>query len=115
MSQATPQQKRIRSKRKIRAIISGTASRPRLSLFRSNNFIYAQLIDDVTQTTIAAVSDKSEKKGTKVERAQSAGASIATKAKAKGVSAVVFDRNGFKYAGRVKAFADAARTAGLNF
>lgn len=115
MSRSTPQEKRIRNKRKIRATISGTETRPRLSVFRSNNFLYAQLIDDTKGVTIAAVNDTAKKTGTKVEGAMMAGKALATAAKAKGVEAVVFDRNGFKYAGRIKAFADAARDAGLNF
>lgn len=116
MSKPTPQAKRIRIKRKIRSIISGTEARPRLSVFRSNNFIYAQLIDDTSGITIASISDKTKnKKGTKVDGAISAGKALAEAAKTKGVEAVVFDRNGFKYAGRVKAFADAAREAGLKF
>jgi large subunit ribosomal protein L18 len=115
MSRSTPQEKRIRNKRKIRATVSGTETRPRLSVFRSNNFIYAQLIDDTKATTIVSSTDSTKKSGTKVEGAKAAGASIAKAAIAKGISAVVFDRNGFKYAGRIKAFADAAREAGLQF
>ncbi len=115
MSRSTPQEKRIRNKRKIRSVISGTAARPRLSVFRSNNFLYAQLIDDTKGVTIAAINDVKKGKGTKVEGAMSAGKALATAAKAQGVEAVVFDRNGFKYAGRIKAFADAAREGGLVF
>lgn len=115
MSRSTPQQKRLRNKRKIRAVISGTEARPRLSVFRSNNFLYAQLIDDTKGVTIVAATDKTKKGGTKVEGAVSAGKAIATAAKGKGIDAVVFDRNGFRYAGRIKAFADAAREGGLNF
>lgn len=116
MSKPTTQQKRDRIKRKIRALVSGTESRPRLSVFRSNKFIYAQLIDDSKGVTIASINDNTKnKKGTKVEGAVGAGKAIAEKAKAKGIEKVVFDRNGFKYAGRIKSFADAARTAGLKF
>ena len=119
MSRSTPQEKRIRNKRKIRATVSGTETRPRLSVFRSNNFLYAQLIDDTKGVTIAAINDvkkgKGNAKSTKVEGAISAGKALAAAAKAKGVKAVVFDRNGFKYAGRIKAFADAAREGGLSF
>lgn len=115
MSRQTPQQKKLRTKRKIRAIISGTAERPRLSVFRSNSHFYAQLIDDVKAVTIASASDIVAKKGTKMERAITAGADLAKAANAKGITSVVFDRNGFKYAGRIKAFADAAREAGLKF
>jgi large subunit ribosomal protein L18 len=118
MSQQTSQQKKLRIKRKIRATISGTEARPRLSVFRSNNYIYAQLIDDVNAVTLAAASDmkaKGSKKSTKMEGSIAAGKALATAAKAKGISKVVFDRNGFKYAGRIKALADAAREAGLDF
>ncbi|MDB5188574.1 MAG: ribosomal protein [Candidatus Nomurabacteria bacterium] len=114
MSRQTPQQKKLRIKRKIRATISGTETRPRLSVFRSNNYMYAQLIDDVNGATIAAASDM-QAKGTKMAGSIAAGKSLAAAAKAKGVTKVVFDRNGFKYAGRIKAFADAAREAGLDF
>ncbi len=115
MSRPTAQQKRTRLKRKIRSMISGTEARPRLSVFRSNNYIYAQLIDDTKGTTILAVTDSTKKGGTKVAGATDAGKALATAALAKGLSAVVFDRNGFRYAGRIKAFADAAREGGLVF
>jgi large subunit ribosomal protein L18 len=114
MSRQSPQQKKLRIKRKIRATISGTDTRPRLSVFRSNNYIYAQLIDDVNAVTLAAASDM-KAKGTKMEGSVAAGKALATAAKAKGITAVVFDRNGFKYAGRIKALADAAREEGLEF
>jgi large subunit ribosomal protein L18 len=118
MSRQTPQQKKLRIKRKIRATISGTDTRPRLSVFRSNNYMYAQLIDDVNAVTIAAASDMKAKKGkesTKMAGAIAAGTALAAAAKAKGITTAVFDRNGFKYAGRIKALADAAREAGLDF
>lgn len=115
MTRSNPQQKHDRLKRKIRARVSGTAERPRLSVFRSNNFLYAQLIDDTKGVTLATANDTAQKKGTKVEGAQAAGAALAAAAKGKGITAVVFDRNGFRYAGRVKAFADAARAGGLIF
>lgn len=115
MTRTNPQLKRTRLKRKIRALISGTEARPRLSVFRSNNFLYAQLIDDTKGTTLVAVDDRAQKKGTKVEGAQTAGGAIAAAAKAKGITTAVFDRNGFRYAGRIKAFADAARAGGLVF
>lgn len=111
----TKSEKRLRLKRKIRMKISGTATLPRLSVYRSNKFIYAQLIDDTTATTIGAASDSLLKTGTKTERAQKVGALVAEAAKAKGVTSVVFDRNGFKYTGRVKIVADSARSAGLVF
>ncbi|HWC57456.1 MAG TPA: 50S ribosomal protein L18 [Candidatus Paceibacterota bacterium] len=116
MSRSTPQQKRVRNKRKIRSVVSGTSDRPRLSVFRSNNFLYAQLIDDTQGVTLVAASDHNKKKGmTKRAGATQAGTALAAAAQAKGITTVVFDRNGFKYAGRVRAFAEAAREAGLIF
>ena len=107
--------KRLRLKRKIRMKVSGTATCPRLSVYRSNNCIYAQAIDDVTATTIASASDVAIKTGTKTERSKKVGTQIAEALKAKKITNVVFDRNGFKYIGRVKLLADAARAAGLQF
>ncbi|MCC7436481.1 50S ribosomal protein L18 [Candidatus Nomurabacteria bacterium] len=117
MSRQNPQEKKLRIKRKVRALVSGTSSRPRMSVFRSNNFIYAQLIDDTTATTLASANDmqKGKKTMTKMEGAISTGKEIAKLAEAKGIKEVVFDRNGFKYAGRIKALADGAREAGLKF
>lgn len=108
-------QKRLRLKKRIRSRITGVAARPRLSVFKSNNFIYAQLIDDTSGKTLASVSDMKETSGTKVERAAKAGRALAALAKTQGVSAVVFDRAGFRYTGRVKALADGAREGGLQF
>lgn len=107
--------KRIRLKAKIRSKIKGTSKRPRLSVFRSNKFIYAQLIDDMTGKTLTQASDVKMKKGTKIERAKQVGKMIAEVALAKKISKVVFDRNGFKYTGRVKLVADEARAGGLKF
>lgn len=107
--------KRIRLKAKIRSKIKGTNDTPRLSVFRSNKFIYAQIIDDTKGVTLVEASDIKTTKGTKTERAQIVGKEIATKAKAKGIASVVFDRNGFKYTGRVKLVADEARKGGLKF
>ncbi len=107
--------KRIRRKKSIRKDLSGTASRPRLSVFRSNVHIYAQLIDDDSRKTIASASDISAKSGTKQERAQKVGTDIAKAAIAGKITSVVFDRNGYKYHGRIKTLADAAREAGLKF
>ena len=107
--------KRIRLKKKIRAKISGTAERPRLSIFRSNKFIYAQIIDDKKNATLVSASDVSVKTGTKLERAKMVGKAIAEKAVAAKIKKVIFDRNGFKYTGRVKLVADAARENGLEF
>ncbi len=109
------QEKRIRLKSKIRAKIFGTQDRPRLTVFKSNSYIYAQIIDDTKGLTIASTSDLTLKKGTKTERATEAGIAIAKLALAKGINAVVFDRNGFKYTGRIKALADSARSGGLTF
>jgi large subunit ribosomal protein L18 len=108
-------EKRIRLKKKIRTKIFGTSKCPRLSVFRSNNFIYAQVIDDVKSVTIVSYSDLKVKTGTKTERAKTTGEEVAKLAIAKGIKACVFDRNGFKYTGRIKALADAARASGLKF
>ena len=110
-------ERRTRIKRRIRKIISGTAVRPRLSVYRSNKEIYAQLVDDVNGVTIASVSsrDKDIKASTKSEAATAVGKSIAEKATKAGVDTVAFDRNGYLYHGRVKVLADAAREAGLKF
>jgi large subunit ribosomal protein L18 len=108
-------EKRIRLKKKIRTKILGTSLRPRLSVFRSNQYIYAQVIDDATHTTLVSASDMEAKTGTKTERSVIVGADVAKASKAKGITAVVFDRNGFKYTGRVKALADSARASGLQF
>jgi large subunit ribosomal protein L18 len=107
--------KRKRLKRKIRMKISGTDLRPRLSIYRSNSAIYAQVIDDQKGVTLASASDLLEKKGTKTERSVLVGKEIAKKAIEKGIKEVVFDRNGFKYTGRVKLLADACRQSGLKF
>jgi len=109
------QEKRIRLKSKIRAKIFGTEERPRLSVFKSNNYIYAQVIDDKKNITIVSASDMKIEKGSKIEKATKTGEEVAKLALAKGVKAVVFDRNGFKYTGRVKALADGARQGGLAF
>lgn len=111
----TKLEKRIRLKKKIRTKIFGTKELPRLSVFRSNTSIYGQVIDDSTGTTLASFSDMTIKKGTKTEKAMEVGTEIAKKVKALGIKSIVFDRNGFKYTGRVKALADAARKEGLLF
>jgi large subunit ribosomal protein L18 len=104
---------------RIRREVVGTAQKPRLSVFRSNLDIYVQLIDDTTGTTLAAASSKEKEivaqKVNKVEKSKLVGASIARKALALGLSKVVFDRGGYLYHGRVKAVADGAREAGLQF
>lgn len=107
--------KRNRRHARIRSKVAGTAARPRLAVFRSNKNIYAQLIDDSSEKTIVAANDMKETKGTKIERAEKVGKTIAEAAKKANITDVVFDRGGYLYAGRVKALAEAARTAGLNF
>lgn len=107
--------KRIRRHARVRSTISGTPERPRLSVFRSNKAIYAQLIDDTTGTTLASASDVEISKGTGVERAREVGADIAKKAHAHNITTVVFDRGGNLFSGRIKALAEAAREGGLTF
>ncbi len=107
---------RLKRHKRVRVNVSGTPDRPRLAVFRSTNHVYAQLIDDGAARTLAAASTvelKSKKNG--MEEAAKVGKAIAAKAKAAGVSSVVFDRGGFLYHGRIKALADAAREAGLEF
>jgi large subunit ribosomal protein L18 len=113
------QNKRLKIKKRIRSIVSGSAARPRMSVFRSNKEIYVQLVDDMEGTTLLAASS-SEKgiasdKGNKTEIATKVGKLIAEKAKEAGIETVVFDRNGYLYHGRVKALADGARGEGLKF
>lgn len=117
MSTKLEQRQKIRYR--IRKKISGEATKPRLSVFRSNTDIYAQLIDDVNGNTLAAASSKSKdiaaQKGTKTEKSKLVGAAIAQKAVDLGITTVVFDRGGNLYHGRVKAVAEGAREGGLNF
>lgn len=108
-------QQRIRRHKRVRAKVIGSHARPRLSIYKSNTRLTAQIIDDTKGVTIAAVSSQDEKGKTPRERAEAAAATLAKSASAKGVKAVVFDRGGFQYVGTVKAFADAARAAGLQF
>ena len=109
-------ERRLKIKAKIRTRVEGTSERPRLSVFRSNSQIYAQVINDAEGKTLAAASSLAIKdKLTKSEKAALVGKSIAEAAKKAGVDAVVFDRNGYLYHGRVKQLADAAREAGLKF
>ena len=114
-----PDKNKTRQRRhmRVRNKISGTAERPRLSIFRSNKNIYAQLIDDVAGVTLASAStlDENVSDATKVEQAAAVGKAIAEAAKAKNISTVVFDRSGYLYHGRVQALADAARENGLDF
>ena len=109
-------QKRNRIKRRVRGKISGSAELPRLSVYKSNKEIYAQLIDDKDGKTLASASSRTLKaKGNKVEISAEVGKAIAEKAIAAGIEKIVFDRNGFVYHGRVKALADGAREGGLKF
>lgn len=105
---------RDRIKNRIRAKVSGTAERPRLTVFKSNKYIYAQLIDDTTGTTLAEA-NSADLKVKKTEAAIEVGKKIAANAKAKKITKVVFDRNGYIFTGRVLALATAAREAGLEF
>lgn len=107
--------KRARRHKRIRARVSGTAERPRLAVFKSNKFMYAQMIDDVAGKTLCSASDIKGGKGTKAERSAIIGTQIAEQAKALNITTVVFDRGGFRFTGRVKALADSARAAGLIF
>ena len=113
----TKKQSRQRIHMRVRKKISGTAELPRLSVFRSNKAIYCQIIDDLKGHTLAAASsfDNGGVSGTKTEQAKAVGQLIAEKAKSAGVEAVVFDRGGYLYHGRVKALAEGAREGGLKF
>lgn len=108
---------RLRIKRGIRNKISGTAERPRISVFKSNTRIYAQIIDDEKGHTLVAVSsaELGAEKNTSVELSKEVGKKLAEKATASGISSVVFDRNGYIYHGKVKALAEGAREGGLKF
>ena len=109
---------RIKRHKRVRAKISGTAERPRLSVFRSESNIYAQIIDDVAANTLVAASSVEkgfEGNGGNIEAAKKVGAMIAERALAKGIEEVVFDRGGYVYHGRVQALAEGAREAGLKF
>lgn len=115
MTTSLKQQKRTRRHRRVRAKVSGTQTRPRLSVYKSNVALYAQIIDDTAGTTLVSVTSREEKAQTPRERAEAAASTLAKRAKEKGITAVVFDRGGFQYVGTIKAFADAARAAGLTF
>ena len=121
MGGRTPRELRIRRHARLRKRVSGSSERPRLSVFRSNMHIYAQVIDDTAGRTLVAASTKDSALAssfagqTKTERARAVGTLIAERAKDAGISMVVFDRGGYKYHGRVQALADAAREAGLDF
>ena len=115
----TKNERRQRIKNRIRKIVSGTEARPRLSVFRSNKEIYAQIIDDVSGKTISAASsrdkDIASAKGNKTEKAALVGKALAKKAIKAGVETISFDRGGYLYHGRVKSLAEGAREAGLKF
>jgi len=107
--------RRLRRRNRVRAKVVGTAARPRLSIFRSNTQLSAQLIDDESNTTLCSVTTAKQKGATPLERSVEAGTAIAQTAKDKKVTTVVFDRGGYLYTGNIKAFADAVRAAGLTF
>ncbi len=115
----TKRERRIRIKSRIKKTVTGTPDQPRLAVFRSNNEIYAQVIDDVNGTTLVAASSRdkgiAEAKGNKVEIAALVGKSVAEKAVAAGINKIAFDRGGCLYHGRVKSLADGAREGGLKF
>lgn len=117
MARDSKNQIRLRIHKRIRRRVAGTTDRPRLAVFRSVKHIYAQVIDDAHGRTLAAASsnEKDAKNGGNVSGAKSVGKLVAERAKDKGIKAVVFDRGGYLYHGRVKALADAARAAGLEF
>ena len=114
-------QSRERRHIRLRKKLKGTPARPRLSVYRSNHYVYAQIIDDLNGMTLVSASSlekelKAEHKGAvNIKVAEAIGALIGERAKAKGINSVVFDRGGFKYHGRIKSLADAARKSGLNF
>jgi len=117
MTVITKPQRRLRRRRRVRARISGTAERPRLSVYRSNRGIFAQLIDDRQGHTLAAVNwtEAELRKLTAADQAKRAGVMLAERAKAAGVETCVFDRGGYQYHGRVQALAEGAREGGLAF
>jgi len=115
----TKNKRRLKIKSRIRKVVSGTEARPRLSVFRSNKEIYAQVVDDVTGKTLAAASSRdkeiSSAKGTKSDIATLVGKAVAEKALKAGIDTISFDRGGYLYHGRVKSLAEGAREAGLKF
>jgi large subunit ribosomal protein L18 len=115
VSPKTGADRRFKRHLRVRNKVSGSAERPRLVVFRSLKHIYAQLVDDTKGHTLATVSDLSLEQGKKGERASEVGKLIAERAKAAGITRVVFDRAGYRYHGRIKAVADGARKGGLEF
>ncbi|MGH2964851.1 MAG: 50S ribosomal protein L18 [Solirubrobacterales bacterium] len=117
MAVLTPEQRRLRRRRRVRAKVRGTAGRPRLSVFRSNRGVFAQLIDDDAARTVVAVcwTEPELRKLKAAEQAKRAGELLAERAKQSGVETCVFDRGGYQYHGRVKVLAEGAREGGLTF
>jgi large subunit ribosomal protein L18 len=115
MNTNTKVAQRTRRHARIRARVSGTEARPRLAVFRSNRFIYAQLINDESGKTVASADSRSAKGTSGRDRAKEVGAMIGAKAKEKGITSVIFDRGGFQYQGMIASVADGAREAGLVF
>jgi large subunit ribosomal protein L18 len=117
MTVATPPARRLRRRRRVRAKVRGTAERPRISVFRSNRGVFAQLVDDDAGRTLAAVNwTEADLRDLKpMEQATRAGAVLAERAQAAGITAAVFDRGGYRYHGRVRALAEGAREGGLQF
>lgn len=114
-SSAQKTESRLRRHARVRARVTGTAERPRLAVFRSNRYVYAQLIDDVAAVTLAASDSRKVQGATPLLRAGEVGKAIAEDAKKKGILKVVFDRGGFQYQGIIAALADGARAGGLEF
>src|SRR5215212_4522070 len=117
MTVLTPPARRLKRRRRVRSKVRGTAERPRISVFRSNRGVFAQLVDDDSGRTLASVTwTESDLRSLKpMEQANKAGALLAERAKAAGIESAVFDRGGYQYHGRVKALAEGAREGGLNF
>ena len=117
MSQVTKEASRLKRRRRVRAKVAGTAERPRISVFRSNRGVSAQLIDDVAGHTLAAVqwTEEAFKGQSGIEQAKAVGLELAKRAQAAGIATAVFDRGGYQYHGRVQALADGAREGGLVF
>ena len=115
MAKLTKEAMRRRRHTRVRGKVSGTTDRPRLAVYRSNTSIYVQVIDDENGHTVAAADSRLVTDGDKTARARAAGRLVAERARAAGISTVVFDRGGYLYHGRVKALADGAREGGLNF
>jgi large subunit ribosomal protein L18 len=115
MTVLTSPQRRLKRRRRVRAKVVGTAERPRISVFRSNRGISAQLIDDLAGRTLVGVEWTEFRDVSKMEQAEKVGKAIAERAKAAGIERAVFDRGGYQYHGRVKALAEAAREGGLAF